>query len=236
VPNSRPFASFRDPLYRIAPGLPGATWRGQTVAVLGAGLAVFLAALVSAWVHGHGESMPWLAPPMAASALLVFALPASPLAQPWPVVGGNCISALVGVAVGRAFGHGAVACAVAVALAIAAMLATRSLHPPGAAAAVLGATGGAAGWLFPFAPLGLNLVIVVLVACVFHRLSGHRYPHVAVGAAALQAGIELSAIREEDLDAVLAEADETFDIERDDLRMLLVKLEARLAVRREAGH
>ncbi|UUZ55438.1 HPP family protein [Massilia sp. H-1] len=43
----------------------------------------------------------WLIAPMGASAVLLFCLPASPLAQPWAVIGGNLVSALVGVACAR---------------------------------------------------------------------------------------------------------------------------------------
>ena len=40
----------------------------------------------------------YLIAPMGASAVLLFCLPASPLAQPWSVVGGNVVSGLVGMA------------------------------------------------------------------------------------------------------------------------------------------
>jgi hypothetical protein len=40
----------------------------------------------------------WLVAPLGASAVLVFAVPSSPLAQPWSVIGGNTLSALVGAA------------------------------------------------------------------------------------------------------------------------------------------
>ena len=61
--------------------------------------------------------------PMGASALLVFCMPASPVAQPWAVVGGNVLSALVGIACNsatkRRYPH--------------AQLSTRAHHRPGAA-------------------------------------------------------------------------------------------------------
>lgn len=38
---------------------------------------------------------------MGASAVLVFGVPGSPMAQPWPLVAGNTVSALVGIAGGR---------------------------------------------------------------------------------------------------------------------------------------
>jgi CBS domain-containing membrane protein len=49
-----------------------------------------------------------------ASAVLVFAVPNSPLAQPWAVVGGNTVSALVGVLAVRWLGHSDLAAGLAV--------------------------------------------------------------------------------------------------------------------------
>jgi CBS domain-containing membrane protein len=39
----------------------------------------------------------WLMASLGASALLVFVLPQSPMAQPWAVITGNTLSALVGI-------------------------------------------------------------------------------------------------------------------------------------------
>ena len=81
---------------------------------------------------------------------------------------------------GQALGHGAVACGIGVELAIGVMSVTRSLHPPGGAAALTGAIGGARRlrrrW-FPLAPVALDAVLLVAVGWAFHRLSGHPYPH-----------------------------------------------------------
>ena len=40
--------------------------------------------------------LPIIVAPLGASAVLVFAVPSSPLAQPWSIVGGNVLSALIG--------------------------------------------------------------------------------------------------------------------------------------------
>jgi len=71
------------------PILPGATGRGRIFACLGAAVAIFLTGLIAALIHGDGEALPWIVAPMGASAVLLFAVPASPMAQPWPIVGGN---------------------------------------------------------------------------------------------------------------------------------------------------
>ncbi len=219
------------------PILPGATARDRALACLGAVVAVALTGLIAAWLHGDGEALPWIVAPVGASAMLLFAVPSSPMAQPWPIVGGNVLSALVGFAVGEALGHGALACGLAVGLAIAVMSVTRSLHPPGGAAALLGALGGSlvesAGWWFPLAPVALNAVVLVGVGWSFHRFSGHPYPHRQAAAAPTRDPLpsERVGVRGEDLDAVLAELGETFDIERRDLQLILAQLEARVLAR-----
>jgi CBS domain-containing membrane protein len=175
---------------------------------------------------------------MGASAVLLFAVPASPMAQPWPIIGGNALSALTGFAVGQALGHGAIACGLGVGLAIGVMSVTRSLHPPGGAAALTGVIGSglvdSAGWWFPLAPVALDAVLLVAVGLVFHRLSGHPYPHRAAPEAPTRDPLPTRrvGVREEDLDSVLAAIGETFDIERDDLRLLLGELELRVLARR----
>jgi CBS domain-containing membrane protein len=204
------------------------------IAIVGAGIAVMLVALTGAWAHGHGESLPWIAPPVAASAVLIVALPASPMAQPWPLLCGNCLSALVGVALGRSLGHSALVCGLAVTLAITAMMATRSLHPPGAAAALLGVVGAGVSWSYPFAPLGLNLVVLIGAGWLFHHMTGSSYPHAVTNTPARSAGT-LPVSYEEDIEAVLADVDEALDIEREDLRVLLSTLAVRLAARSKAG-
>ena len=62
------------------------------------GLGVGLGLLCTEWLGRHwlGGTSPWFIAPMGASAVLLFMLPASPLAQPWSVVGGNLVSALIG--------------------------------------------------------------------------------------------------------------------------------------------
>lgn len=218
--------------------LPGATVRDRALACVGIVVGIGLSGLIGALVHGQGEALPWIVAPMGASAMLLFVVPASPMSQPWPIVGGNALSASVGFAVGAWLGHGVFACGLAVGLAIALMSVTRSLHPPGGAAALTGVLGGSlvdsAGWWFPLAPVALNAVVLVAVGWLFHRLlSGHPYPHPQVPAPLTRDPLpsERVGVRDEDLDAVLAGVGETFDIERDDLRLLLSQFEMRVLAR-----
>ncbi len=220
------------------PILPGATGRGRIVACVGAAVGIILTGLIGALLHGDGEALPWIVAPMGASAVLLFAVPASPMAQPWPIIGGNALSALVGFAVGEALGHGAIACGIGVGLAIGVMSVTRSLHPPGGAAALTGVLGSAlvsdASWWFPLAPVALDAVVLVAVGWAFHRFSGHPYPHPKAPEQATQDPLPTVrvGVRDEDLDAVLARVGETFDVDREDLRLLLSQLELQVLSRR----
>src|SRR5512143_2993279 len=104
-----------------------------------------------------------------ASAVLVYGAIKSPLAQPRNLVGGHMISGLIGVACHQTFGWSIwLAAAMAVSLAIVAMLATKTLHPPGGATALIAVIGGATvhnlGLLYAFCPAGAGAVILLVVA------------------------------------------------------------------------
>lgn len=218
---------------RLRPAGP-ATVSGQVRSALGALLALLTTALVTRAALGGtvAATLPYLVAPMAASAVLLFCLPAAPLAQPWPVIGGNVVSALVGAACVQ-LGDPLWTAPLAGGLAIAAMAALRCLHPPGGAVAVTAVLGGAAvqkaGLWFALAPVGVNSVLMVLGAVAWNNLSGHRYPHVqpAVRPPEQQAGFA-----REDLDAALDNYGETLDVSRDDLASILADTEQRAAERR----
>lgn len=224
-------AAFR--LFR--PILAGATLRGRIVGCLGALLAIGLTALLSSAIVGGVHLIPIIVAPMGASAVLLFAVPSSPLAQPWPVIGGNTISTLVGITVAHFVPDLVLASGLAVALAILVMSLTRSLHPPGGAAALTAVIGGqavtSAGYMFALVPVGLNSALLVLGAIVFHRLARSSYPHSTPPAPHNQHGttdVPASArvgFSSDDVDAALASLDETFDIDRGDLTVLLQRIE-----------
>ena len=126
-----------------------------------------------------------LAPSMAATAVLVYAAPSAPLAQPRCVIGGHVISALIGVAIRKLLVElpppwtDAVwlAATLSTALSISAMEALSILHPPGGATALIAATNPAAvalGWSFVYAPALVSSVILTLVALLVNNASSKR--------------------------------------------------------------
>lgn len=220
------------------PILAGASLGDRMIACIGGAIGIALTALVTAIALGDADAVIWLVAPMGASAVLVFAVPASPLAQPWSVIGGNVVSALVGVALAQAVPWPAIACGLAVGGAILAMSLLRCLHPPGGAAALTAVIGGPAvadaGWMFALVPVGLNALILTATGVLFHLVSQHSYPHRPAPASA-KAILDAGDTRPhpEDLDAALADLGETFDIGREDLDQLLQRVSHHAAMRRQ---
>ena len=193
-------------------------WR----ALAGAGLGILFAALLSRSINGVLQQPAWLVAPLGASAFLVFVLPASPMAQPWPVIVGNTISALAGVVCVVLIPDPAVAGALAVALAIGLMYSLRCLHPPGAATALLTVLVHADNAGFAFFPVLLNSFVLVLAAVIYNRLTGRSYPQLQAPKAADTPAARFTAA---DLDAALAHYNQAINVSRDDLQELLEQAE-----------
>ncbi|MFA7826339.1 HPP family protein [Aeromonas dhakensis] len=195
---------------------------------LGAFVGLLGTALLCRW--GLGLEVHWLIAPMGASAVLLFAAPASPLAQPWSILVGNGVSALMGVLSASLVVDPAQAAALAVMLAIAAMLLTRSLHPPGGAVALTAVIGGEGirqlGVGYVLLPVLLNSLLLLLLALCYNRLLGRRYPNSGQARpnrhqTADPQPSERVATQAADIDFALEKHGELLDISRQDLQALL---------------
>ncbi len=122
----------------------------------------------------------YLVAPFGASAVLLFAVPNSPLAQPWSAVVGNTVAALVGVAVCMTIADPVLRIALAVALALVATMLCRAVHPPAGAVAMTAAMNpdaiDALGFWFALSPIAAGTVSLVILAAIYARLTGRRYP------------------------------------------------------------
>ncbi len=152
----------------------------KTVSVVGGFLAMLLLVVVTGKVLDLPGATAVVAS-MGASAVLLFALPHGQLSQPWPVIGGQCLSALVGVACARWIGRPDLAAAGAVALSIGIMHQLKCIHPPGGATALTAVLGGKAiqdmGFHFVLLPVLLNSVMMVALAVVINLgFNWRRYP------------------------------------------------------------
>lgn len=177
------------------------------------------------WIDGHGGMLAIAS--MGASAVLLFAAPHGAMSQPWPVLGGHLVSALIGVTCARWLGdEPMLAASLAVALSIAAMYSLRCLHPPGGATALFAVLGGesvhALGYGYLFSPVLLNIVVLVTVAVLFnYPFAWRRYPqswHQRTQPVATTA--EKSMIPHSSLVYALSQIDTFVDISEDDLQRI----------------
>lgn len=222
----------------FVPLLAGASLRDRMIGGVGALIGI---AIVGAMCFATFPSaIPWIVAPIGASAVLLFAVPASPLAQPLSIVGGNLVSALIGIVVAQLVSQAAVAAAVAVASAILVMSLLRCLHPPGGAVALSAVIGGhtlQSGHVEALlVPIAVNSLLLVVIGWAFHRFSGHSYPHRAApveGKAAIPPAA--TGLLIDDIDSALDDLGETFDISREDLALLLARAEVHAMARRTSG-
>jgi CBS domain-containing membrane protein len=141
---------------------------------LGAGLGLLLADAVLWALTGQGAFLPrsLLIAPFGATAFLIFAVPNSPLAQPWSAIVGNTLSALAALALGLPV---VPAISAAVLLAVLAMAAARAQHPPGGAVAIATVL-AAPGPGFAVLPVLAGTVALVVCGVLWNRGTGRLYP------------------------------------------------------------
>ena len=109
-----------------------------------------------------------------ASAVLVYGVPTSPLAQPRNVMGGHLFSAIIGVTIAKIFvGNIWLSAAFAVSLSIVIMQITKTLHPPGGATGLIACMGSpkitALGYLYVITPVMLGVIVLIVVAFLLNK-------------------------------------------------------------------
>ncbi|MGN6388386.1 MAG: HPP family protein [Burkholderiaceae bacterium] len=212
-------------------------------AVVGALIGILATGIATPLLFPLSPDTPWLVAPMGASAVLLFALPSSPLAKPWSLMGGNLVSALIGVTCALWIADKTTAAAVACALAIGAMLWLRCLHPPSGAIALTAVLGGPAitkmGYHFLLLPVAGNSLLLVASAMLFNTATrrhahGASQSHQELHHTNDAAPVERLGFSHDDLDAVIKRYNEVLDISRDDLESLFHQAEMH-AYRRRFG-
>lgn len=117
-----------------------------------------------------------------ASAVLIYGAVKSPLAQPRNFIGGHLISAVIGVTFYKLFPDQLwLASSLSVATAIAAMHATKTLHPPGGATALIAVIGSSQihslGYLYVLLPVGSGALLMLIIALLVNNIPNKRsYP------------------------------------------------------------
>ena len=156
---------------------PFVAWPERLRSVAGAFIGllfVFMAAKYLGELSGVDE---WLMASLGASALLVFALPGSPMAQPWAVIAGNTLSALIGITCFHLIGQPLLALPAAAALSILGMFVMRCLHPPAAAVALIVVLGHIGNYRYAFFPVMIDSILLILAGAAYSNLTGKPYPN-----------------------------------------------------------
>jgi len=164
----------------IGVGLDVVSYPEKLVSVLGGLISIGFLVWFSGHVLGPEAAVPVIAS-MGSSAVLLFAVPHGALSQPWPLIAGHGLSAVIGVLCARFLGHGWLAAGCAVGLSIGVMHQLRCIHPPGGSTALTAVIGGESvhrmGFEFVWWPVLVNAMVILLVAVVFNwPFVWRRYP------------------------------------------------------------
>lgn len=127
----------------------------------GVGASITLGLLLM--VDANVESVALIMAPFGATAVLVFGLPQSPLAQPKNVIFGHLITAVIGIVFSQYVGVTPVSLAIATGLGITCMLVSKTTHPPAGANPILIMLAGH-GWSFLVTPVLIGSVVIVLMS------------------------------------------------------------------------
>ncbi|MEQ9347688.1 MAG: HPP family protein [Thalassospira sp.] len=214
-------------------GTPRESLRAGIGALIGLGVAGFLLSFFD--LQGAGL---YLIAPFGASSVLLFAIPNSPLAQPWSAIVGNSVAALVGVAICLVIDDPVLRVALAVGLAISAMILVRAVHPPGGAVAMVVAMNPDIvtdiGFRFALTPVAVVTAVLVLVAIAYARATGRTYPFrhfddKGSHQTADRPTLERLGLDEGELNAILAQYSQSLNLGVEDLARLIGAAELQVA-------
>ena len=214
-------------LNTLKPNFKILSLKDRLICAVGALLGLGLSSLIS-WIALNGFNA-WYIAPMGASAVLLFAVAASPLAQPWNVVVGNTIAGVIGVSCALWIPNLTIAFSVAVALSIFLMMTTDSLHPPSGAVAITAVLGGGEvhnlGYAFVLYPVLLNSILLLIIAVIFNRFMGKQYPQKAQinTRSADPTALQKVSVQPKDIQQVLAKQTELIDISEYDLQHIILE-------------
>ncbi len=208
----------------FAPQMNSSSFAEKLISGVGGFAAILTILLVNYLLIGDALNSNWIVASMGASAVLLFAVPQGALSQPWPLVGGHLISALVGVLCFWLIPWPLAAAACSVGMAILAMYLLGCLHPPGGATALaytLSPGLQSAGFAYLLVPVGINVLILLLVALLFNQLVPWRYypanRRPEMSRLSSEDAQRLAPISHENLVYALSEIDSFVDIQEQDL-------------------
>ena len=150
-------------------------------------IGAFLGISAVAWLdhfYFEGSDLSLMVGSLGASSVLIYGAIRSPMAQPRNLLGGHFLSAVIGVSCWKLLHqYPWLAEAMAVATSIAVMHATKTLHPPAAATALIAVAGSPAihhaGYLYVLVPATISPLVLLLVALLVNNIpASRRYPEI----------------------------------------------------------
>jgi CBS domain-containing membrane protein len=193
-------------------------WSERFRAVAGALLGLFCTVALGKFLGELVGVDEWVMASLGASALLIFVLPSSPMAQPWAVICGNTISAFIGIACNCYINNPLISLPFAAASAIMGMFLLRCLHPPAAAVALITVLSHITNYRYALFPVMLDSVVLCLVAAFYNTFTGKIYPtRPTISVANMTNGKFDRAQAEVKLDSLLSEYQEVMDVDRAEL-------------------
>lgn len=151
------------------------------ISALGVGLVMLCMMWGLHWLNPSALSW-FIVASLGSSALIVLSTPHAPMAQPWSVLGGQMISAIVGLFMWYHVPEAWLAASLAVVWASLLMLTFMCRHAPGAATALFFSLGGAEvellGWSVLWLTMLPALVILITFAVLYNLpFAWRRYPY-----------------------------------------------------------
>lgn len=212
--------SFQDWLASFKPGFDPVPFNEKLRSGLAAFTGILLLGFSLRYLPGENGIHFAIFASMAAAAVLLYAAPHSPMAQPWPLVCGNLLSGLIGWLCSLYIADPVWAAACAVGLAVFVMHLANCLHPPGGATAMIMVLTAAQfhehGALWAAGTVSANTLLSLLLALsINHLIPGRRYPAQRVAVHPHPATI--AGIRQEDVEWALTRMDGVIDVSEDDL-------------------
>ena len=156
---------------------PPVSWQERLRSCLGAFLGLMLVLTIAKYLGEIGGLDEWLMASLGASALLVFALPGSPMAQPCAVIAGNTVSALVGITIANLIKEPLLAMPIAASMSILGMFILRCLHPPAAAVALIAVLGHVLHYRYALFPVMVDSILLVMAGALYSNMTGKNYPN-----------------------------------------------------------
>lgn len=200
--------------YLIADAVPLSA-RERWISALAGGLGILLIQGILT-VLPAGENLSYLLAPLGASTVILFALPHSPLAQPWSLVGGLLLSALIGYGCGYWVQPTWLAIGLALGLSIWLTALLRCMHPPGGAMAVVFAVAAQQHTVSLLTALLNTAAALIAVLAINNLMPGRRYPQ-CVPHRPPTVRPPRRSIRHDDLQHALEKLDTYLDVSEDDL-------------------